>query len=130
MSEVLNPILVPIDLSFDVEARQVRGRVALLLEAEGRPISHPVSGEEHRARIHLPNGFESTYAEIGSGTSGSQAGIKLDWKDSYGQFSVLHMNRAGWSVRARIIHRFSSRSAHINDWRVNDVSIPVLESSR
>ena len=95
MSKVLDPIFAPIEFSIDVEARQARLQVADLLESEGRPITHPVSGKEHRARIHLPNGFEYTYAEMGSGTSKCRAGIQLDLKDSYGQFSVMHMNQDG-----------------------------------
>ena len=35
------------------------------------------------------------YAEMGSGTSKVTTGITMDLKDSYGQFSELHMNQDG-----------------------------------
>ena len=65
------------------------------LSLPGKPIINPFSGDEARSRIHLPNGFEYTYAEMGSGTSKVRAGIELDLSDSYGQFNVLHMNQDG-----------------------------------
>ena len=34
----------------------------------GHPMISPFSGEPARARIHLPDGFEYTYAEVGTGT--------------------------------------------------------------
>ena len=52
-------------------------------------------GMSVRSAISLPNGFEYTFAEMGNGNSTSRAGIKLDLKDSYGQFNVLHMNQDG-----------------------------------
>ncbi len=95
MSTVLETLFAPIDLSIDVEARQARVQVDGLVESRGTPIINPFSGDEARSRIHLPNGFEYTYAEMGSGTSKVRAGIELDLSDSYGQFNVLHMNQDG-----------------------------------
>ena len=95
MSTVLETLFAPIDLSIDVEARQAQVRVDGLVESRGTPITNPFSGDEARSRIHLPNGFEYTYAEMGSGTSKVRAGIELDLLDSYGQFNVLHMNQDG-----------------------------------
>ena len=66
-----------------------------LVESTGSPIIDPNSGNAHRAQIHLPNGFEYTTAEVGSGTSRVRAGIELDLESSYGQFNVLHMNQDG-----------------------------------
>ena len=95
MSTVLETLFAPIDLSIDVEARQAQVRVDGLVESRGIPITNPFSGDEARSRIHLPNGFEYTYAGMGSGTSKVRAGIELDLSDSYGQFNVLHMNQDG-----------------------------------
>ncbi len=95
MSTVLETLFAPIDLSIDVEARQAQVQVDGLVESRGTPIINPFSGDEARSRIHLPNGFEYTYAEMGSGTSKVRAGIELDLSDSYGQFNVLHMNQDG-----------------------------------
>lgn len=95
MSEVLDPIIAPIKLEIDVEARKASVRVEGLVESTGTPIVSPHSGEESRARINLPDGFEYTVAEMGSGTSTVNAGIELHFSDSYGQFSLLHMNQDG-----------------------------------
>lgn len=95
MSNVLEPLFVPIDLSIDVEARQATVIVPGLVESTGTPISNPFTGRDHRARINLPDGFEYTVAEVGNGSTKAQAGITLNLSNSYGQFNILHMNQDG-----------------------------------
>lgn len=95
MSEVIDPLYAPVDVEIDVDARRARVVVPGLVESTGSPIVDPHSGEEHRAQIHLPNGFEFTVAEMGTGSSRVRAGIELDLSDSYGQFNVVHMNQDG-----------------------------------
>lgn len=95
MSEFLDPIFAPIELSLDVEARRARLRVADLVESEGMPIPNPFGEGEFRAGIDLPDGFEYTHAEVGLGSTRSQAGIALDLEASHSHFSQLHMNQDG-----------------------------------
>ena len=95
MSEVLETLYAPIELRIDVEARRGHCHVPGLVEMEGTPIVDPHSGAEHRAAIHLPDGFEYTTAEMGSGVSRVTAGITLDLTHTYGQFNHLHMNQDG-----------------------------------
>jgi hypothetical protein len=95
MSEVMDPIFAPIELDLDVDARTGRCRVPGLVEMNGSPIIDPHSGEAHRARIDLPNGFEYRIAEIGTASSTVTAGIHLTLSDSYGQWNRLHMNQDG-----------------------------------
>jgi hypothetical protein len=95
MSEVLEPLFVPIELSIDVDAREAKVHVPGLVESTGEPIIDPHSGQPSRARIDLPNGFEYALAEMGNGTTKAQAGITLNLSNSYGQFSILHMNQGG-----------------------------------
>lgn len=95
MSEVLDTIYAPIELEIDVPTRSARVNIPGLVESRGSPIINPNTGDEHRARINLPNGFEYTVAEMGSGTSKVTAGIELDLSNSYGQFNILHMNQDG-----------------------------------
>ena len=95
MSEVLDPLYAPIELEIDLEARRAKLNIPGVVESVGSPIVDPNSGAEHRATIHLPNGFEYTVAEMASGTTKSTGAIKLDLTDSYGQFNLLHMNQAG-----------------------------------
>ncbi len=95
MSEVLDTLYAPIELEIDVDTRKARLNVPGLVESTGSPILNPGSGDEHRARIDLPNGFEYAVAEMGSGTTKTTAGIELTLSNSYGQFNVLHMNQDG-----------------------------------
>ena len=96
MSKVLEPVFVPIELSIDVDARQARLRIDGIVESTGTPIINAITGEPSRARINLPDGFEYTVAEMGSGNTKSSAeGLELDLEGSYGQFSILHMNQDG-----------------------------------
>jgi hypothetical protein len=84
-----------IDMAVDVDARTGHVKVEGLCESSGRPILNPVTGEEHRARIDLPNGFEYSLAEIGSSTFHTNGPIELSNEDSYAQFAHLHMNNQG-----------------------------------
>ena len=95
MSQVLDPLYAPITLQIDVEARVATVKIPGLVESQGSPIISAHSGEPHRARINLPNGFEYTVAEMGSGTTTTHAGVKLQFSGSYGQFNLLHMNQDG-----------------------------------
>ncbi len=94
-SEVLDTLYAPIELEIDVDARMARLSVPGVVESTGSPIVDPHSGQAHHARIHLPNGFEFTVAEMGSGSSKLTGGIELELTDSYGQFNILHMNQDG-----------------------------------
>ena len=95
MSEVLETIYAPIELTIDVEARTAKVHIEGLVDSVGTPIMDPFSGDPSRARINLPDGFEYTIAEMGSGTTTVKAGFELEFKNSYGQFNVLHMNQDG-----------------------------------
>ncbi|CAM4134842.1 DUF1326 domain-containing protein [Roseateles saccharophilus] len=95
LEQVFEPIVTTIDYEVDVDARRGKVRAAGVFELEGQPIRNPVSGQEHRARIDLPHGFEYELAEVGSGTSRSQGAIALELKDSYAQFARLHLNNRG-----------------------------------
>ena len=95
MSEVLDPIYAPIEMEIDLEARKARVKIPGIAESTGSPIIDPFSGDEHRARINLPNGFEYTVAEMGSGSSKVQGEIEMELNESYGQFNKLHMNQDG-----------------------------------
>ncbi len=95
MSEVLEPLYAPIQLEIDVEGRRSYLNIPGVVESTGAPIIDPHSGREHRARINLPDGFEYTVAEMGSGTTRSVGAIPLDLTSSYGQFNLLHLNQDG-----------------------------------
>lgn len=93
--KVFDPIFTPIEFDVDVDARRGRVKADRVFEMEGQPIRNPVSGQEHRARIDLPAGFEYELAEIGSASSHSTGNLPLDLKDSYAQFARLHLGNRG-----------------------------------
>ena len=57
-------LTAPIDFEVDRERRVASLHVGDLLEARAEPITNPVTGEEHRAQIVLPEGFEYNTAEM------------------------------------------------------------------
>lgn len=89
------PLFLPIDMAVDVEARRGHVRIEGVLDMHAEPIRNPVTGEEHRARIDLPDGFEYTIAEMGSGTFQTGGRIEVSSKDSYAQFAHLHLGNHG-----------------------------------
>ena len=95
MTEVLDTLYAPIELSIDVDGRSGKLSVPGVVESTGTPITDPMSGSQARSQIRLPNGFEYTVAEMGSGSTKSHGAIALELTDSYGQFNVLHMNQDG-----------------------------------
>jgi hypothetical protein len=78
----------------DLEARAARVSIPGVLESVGRPIKG-ATGQQYRVRIEIPNGIEFERAEVGSATTTSTGAIKLDLKDTYGQFNVLRHSRRG-----------------------------------
>lgn len=95
MSDMLETLYLPIEVFIDVDSRRASVEVKGTIESKGVPITDPFSGDEVRAGIHLPGGFEFVYAEMGSGTSRVNAGINLQLNDSYGEFSKFHINQDG-----------------------------------
>lgn len=95
MSTLLDPIFAPIEFECDIEKRQGRVTIPGILEAKGEPMRDPFSGDEQRARLVLPDGFEFTEVECGSGTTKATGGIDLDYEDTWAQFCIYHFNQDG-----------------------------------
>ena len=95
MEDVFEPVFKPIEIEVDVEARVGRVRVEGLAESSGEPIRNPVTGDPHRARIDLPDGFEYSLAEMGSGTFKTSGPIAMSFQDRYAQFAHIHLNNHG-----------------------------------
>ena len=80
----------------DVDSRTGRVMVEDVFELKVEPIKNPVSGEPHRVRIDIPNGFEFTMAEMASGTTTTQGIINLpNNNQSYSHLTELHWNNSG-----------------------------------
>lgn len=95
VTNVLPTLVKTIDLSIDVDKRVAHVRVPGVLEGGAGPIMNEVTGQEHRATIRLPKGFEFTEAEIASGTGRTLGAseIKLDFSNTH-----AHMARVHWST--------------------------------
>lgn len=85
----------PISYTADIEKRTAQVQIGDVLTSTGRPIQAPHGGGEHRVRIDIPGGIEFTFAEIGNASTTSTAAIKLDLKDSFGQWHILKHGPAG-----------------------------------
>ena len=93
--KVHEPIFSKIDFEVDIDGRRARLVVPGLIETRGEPILNPVTGNEHRVRIDMVDGFEYTLAEIGRGWSKASGPIAYELADSYGQFAHLHLSQSG-----------------------------------
>jgi hypothetical protein len=93
--EMNEPVFTDIDFEVDVDARRGRLFVKDYIEMSGEPIRNKVTGVESRAQIVLPAGFEYTVADIGSASSRTQGPVRVDLKDTYGQFARLHLSSHG-----------------------------------
>lgn len=85
----------PIEIEADRERRVASLRVGDLAEARIEPIKNPVTGDEHRVRIDLPDGFEYKQAEIGNTVSARTSGeepLSFTLENTYGQ-----LNPFDWS---------------------------------
>ena len=91
----LEPVILPMTFELDLATATAKSSAGDVIQASFEPIRNPMTNEEHRAQIRLPNGFEFTVAEMASGTTRSTGDIPLDLSDSYGQLNELHLSSSG-----------------------------------
>jgi hypothetical protein len=94
-TKVHEPVFAPIDLRVDIDRRSARLDIPGWIDAHGEPIVNPVTGEEHRARINLPQGFEYDVCEVGRGWARTQGPVDVQLSDSHAQFAQLHLTESG-----------------------------------
>jgi hypothetical protein len=90
--ESIEPIFAPITFDVDRERRRATVRIPDIGETNIEPIKNLVTGEEHRARIVLPNGFEFKEAEMGNTvycrvSAGERLAFEL--KNTYAQLNAF-----------------------------------------
>jgi hypothetical protein len=85
------PKFLPIQFESDRARRVARLRIDGIVETNVGPIKNPVTGEEHRAKIVLPNGFEYKEAEMGNTLSGRvrSAAVSFDLQNTYAQLAEI-----------------------------------------
>jgi hypothetical protein len=94
-SKVHEPVFAAIHLDVDIDGRTARLDVPGWIDARGEPIRNAVTGEESRARINLPNGFEYDICEVGRGWAKTSGPVDVQLSDSHAQFARLHMTESG-----------------------------------
>lgn len=88
-------VVTSIDIGSDRERRVATVRIGEFGETTIEPIKSPATGDEHRVRIDLPNGFEYKQAEVGNTVQASASGadpLSFSFERSYAQ-----LNRFDWS---------------------------------
>ena len=90
-----DPIYAAISIDVDMEARRADCKAESMASGRGAPILNPVTGEEHRAGIVLPNGFEYGQNQVGRGWSTSSRGVILTLENSYAHWCEIHFNQDG-----------------------------------
>ena len=89
------PVFAPIQ--FDIDFAQWTGHFSVpgYIDAVASPITNPVTGESHQARVSLPNGFEYLEAQYVSSRTSAEGTIPLDWDDGHGHLAMLHLTPTG-----------------------------------
>jgi hypothetical protein len=97
MSKELDTVYAPIEIDADRDARRGSVRIGDLAEATIEPIKNPVSGDEHRVRIDLPDGFEYRRAEIGNTVKArvsAQDPLSFTLENTYAQLNPFDWTNA------------------------------------
>jgi hypothetical protein len=90
-------LVLPIALESDRERRTGSVTIHGIGEIRAEPIRNPVTGEEHRARIVLPKGFEYNEAEVGNAVRlsvTSDAPLAFAHENTYAQFNAFDWSNA------------------------------------
>lgn len=95
VTKMHDPVFAPIDLQVDIDSRRGRLFVKDYIETVGTPLRNKTTGEETRAQIVLPDGFEYEVADIGSASSTTTGPMPMTLVDSYAQFAHLHLGNHG-----------------------------------
>ena len=88
-------LFAPISFKVDRDKRRATVRIPGIGETNIEPIKNPITGEEHRARIVLPDGFEYKEAEMGNTLScrvGGGVKLTFEFKNTYAQLNAFDWN--------------------------------------
>ena len=96
VTEVLEPQFVPMEFEFDLEKRTARFVAPGIFETVSEPIRNPVTGDDYRVQVSIPEPFEYGLAEIASATVNKGTGaIKYDWPDSHSSMTYIEHTPTG-----------------------------------
>ncbi len=96
MCEVVHePLFARIELDLDVGARLARLSVPGIIETAVESLRNPVTDDEHRAQIGMPNGKEFNLAEVASGTTKATGAVPLELQASHAHLVEYAMTSTG-----------------------------------
>lgn len=90
-----DPVFAPIEFEVDIERRKGHVRIKDIVDTNVEPIRNPVTGNEHRARVSLPQGFEYREAEYASGATQAKGAVKLGWSGTHAHLAMLDLSTRG-----------------------------------
>ena len=88
----LEPVSAAVSFQCDRARRRAVVSVPGIVELRAEPIKNPVTGEEHRARIVLPDGFEFKEAEVANAVSlwvRSRPPLHYSYAGTYAQLNAF-----------------------------------------
>jgi hypothetical protein len=95
LSKLHDPVQASIAFELDESNWTGHFSVPGYIDANASPIANPITGETHRARVMLPEGFEYREAEFVSSHTHADGPIPLDWADGHGHIAMIHMTASG-----------------------------------
>lgn len=90
-------IKAPIEFEVDRERREASVHIGGIAQSRVEPIRNPLTGEEHRARIVLPHGFEYTEAEMANTVecqTTAEPPLALRLENTYAQLNAFEWTNA------------------------------------
>jgi hypothetical protein len=90
-----DPIATRIVVDLDMGGRLAKYEAHGVVTGRGSPILNPVTQEEYRGGIKLPNGSEFGECEVGRGWSETVGKVSIKMEDTHAHWSELHLNRRG-----------------------------------
>lgn len=95
LTTVHEPVISKIEFELDYNKWTGHFSVPGIIDASATPIANPVTGESHRARVVMPEGFEYREAEFVSSHTKAGGPIPLEWTDGHGHICMIHMVPTG-----------------------------------
>ncbi len=95
ITKVHPPLFATIDVASDPKARLGHLRIEGLIEAEGEPITNPVTGAALDVTVEMPDGFEFHQARFASSTVKAEGLVPLAWEKRHAHLAMLDLGPYG-----------------------------------